>query len=171
MDYSKAVSYWVEKEKNAVRMDRNELLTRVEKFIMTHNTCALATGFSDFVRCTPIEYNYKDGRFWLLSEGGLKFRGLEGNKNVCLAIYDEYTGFDKLGGMQVNGVAEIVEPGTNEYMELLALKNISAQKLKQLPTTLYLIKVTPTSIDFVCSEIHRLGFDTRQHLCFSDSHD
>ncbi len=169
MDYNKAASYWTEKEEKAVRMDRDELLARVEKFIMTHNTCALATGFGDFVRCTPIEYNYKDGRFWLLSEGGLKFRGLEGNKNVCLAIYDEYTGLDHLGGMQVNGVAELVEPWTSEYVELLALKNISAQKLKKLPTTLYLIKITPTRIDFVCSEIHKLGFDTRQHLCFSDS--
>ena len=167
MDYNKVASYWIEKEKNAVQMDRDELLSRIEKFILTHNTCALATGFGDFVRCTPIEYNYKDGRFWLLSEGGLKFRGLESNKNVCLAIYDAYTGLDQLGGMQVSGVAELVEPWTSEYMDLLALKKLSAQKMKKLPTTLYLIKVTPTRIDFVRSEIHKLGFDIRQHLCLS----
>ena len=86
MDYQKAASYWTEKEEKAAQMDHDMLLAEIEKFIMEHNTCALATGCGDFVRCTPIEYNYKDGRFWLFSEGGLKFHALENNKNVCLAI-------------------------------------------------------------------------------------
>lgn len=169
MDYKKAASYWIEKDEKAVRMDRDELLTRIEKFIMEHNTCALATGCGNFVRCTPIEYNYKDGCFWLLSEGGLKFRGLEGNKNVCLAIYNGYNGFGQLGGMQITGIAKLVEPWTGEYMELLQFKKIPAENLKKLPVTLYLIKVTPTCIDFVCSEFKKLGFDPRQHLCLSNS--
>lgn len=67
MDYKKAASYWIEKDEKTVSMDHDALLTRVEKFISVHNTCALATGWGDFVRCTPIEYNYKDGRFWLFS--------------------------------------------------------------------------------------------------------
>ena len=138
---------------------------------MAHNTCALATGCGDFVRCTPIEYNYKEGKFWLFSEGGLKFRGLEGNKNVCLAIYDSYTGFGKVKGMQVTGTAELVEPWTNEYIDLLAFKKIKAEKLKQLQVTMYLIKVTPTCIDFLSSELANMGFDSRQHLCFRDGVD
>jgi nitroimidazol reductase NimA-like FMN-containing flavoprotein (pyridoxamine 5'-phosphate oxidase superfamily) len=165
MDYKKAASYWMEKDAKAVRMERNALLIQIDKFIMAHNTCSLATGYGDFVRCTPIEYNYKDGRFWLLSEGGLKFRGLEYNKNVCLAIYDNYSRFSQLEGMQISGTAELVEPWTGEYMDLLAFKNISAENLKKLPTVLYLIKVTPTRIDFLCSEFKDLGFDSRQHLC------
>lgn len=44
------------------------------------------------MRCTPIEYSYHDGRFWMFSEGGEKFIGLEKNENVCLAIYDKYDG-------------------------------------------------------------------------------
>ncbi len=169
MDYKKAASYWIEKDEKAVPMDRDTLLTWIEKFIMAHNTCALATGCGDFVRCTPIEYNYKDESFWLLSEGGLKFCGLEGNKNVCLAIYDGYTGFDQLGGMQITGTADLVEPWTGEYMDLLEFKKIPAQNLKKLPAMLYLIKVTPTCIDFLCSEFKNLGFDSRQHLCLSNS--
>lgn len=107
----------------------------------------------------------------MLSEGGLKFHGLEGNKNVCLAIYDSYTGFGQLGGMQISGIAELVEPWTDEYMELLALKKIAAENLKKLPTTLYLIKVTPTRIDFLYSKFKNLGFDSRQHLCLSNDDD
>ncbi len=169
MDYKKAAAYWTEKDEKADRMDRDALLAQIEKFINAHNTCALATGCGDFVRCTPIEYNYKEGKFWLLTEGGLKFCGLEGNKNVCLAIYNSFTGLGQLGGMQISGTAELVEPWTDEYMDLLAFKKIPADNLKKLPTTLYLIKVTPTRIDFVSSEFKKLGFDSRQHLCLSDS--
>ncbi|ERI90911.1 pyridoxamine 5'-phosphate oxidase family protein [Clostridiales bacterium oral taxon 876 str. F0540] len=168
MDYKKAASYWVEKEEKAERMDREMLLTQIEKFINDHNTCALATGCGDFVRCTPIEYEYKDERFWLLSEGGLKFRGLDGNKNVCLAIFDSYTGFGQLGGMQISGTAELVEPWTDEYMNLLAFKKIPIENLKKLPTTLYLIKVTPIRIDFLCAEFKNLGYSSRQHLYLSN---
>lgn len=169
MDYKKAASYWAEKDERAVRMDRDVLWIEIEKFISAHNTCALATSCGDFVRCTPIEYNYKDGRFWMFSEGGLKFHGLESNKNVCLAIYDGYTGFGKLGGMQITGTAELVEPWTGEYMDLLAFKKISFENMKKLPAILYLIKVMPTRIEFLCSEFKSLGFDPRQHLCLSNS--
>ena len=168
MDYKKAACYWMEKDEKAARMDHSALLTQIEKFIMAHNTCAMATGCGDFVRCTPIEYNYKDQKFWLLSEDGLKFRALEGNKNVCLAIYDGFTGFGELSGMQVAGTAELVEPCTDEYMHLLAFKKIKAEKLKQLQVTMYLIKVTPNRIDFLCSELTNLGFDSRQHICYGD---
>jgi hypothetical protein len=168
MDYQKAASYWMEKDEHAAQMNHNELLAEIEKFIMEHNTCAFATGCGDFVRCTPIEYNYKDERFWLLSEGGLKFHALEDNKNVCLAIYDGYCGFGNLGGMQITGTAELVEPWSDEYMDLLQFKKIPAENLKRLPVTMYLIKVTPNRIDFLCSEFKKLGFDSRQHLCLSN---
>ncbi len=167
MDYEKAASYWMDNTKGP-RMDHKALLVEIEKYILAHNTCALATGWGDFVRCTPIEYNYKDRNFWLFSEGGLKFRGLEKNKNVSLAIYDSYTGFVQLGGMQISGTAELVEPWTEEYMDLLAFKKLSAENFKKLSMTMHLIKITPSRIDFLSSEFKKRGFDPRQHLCFSN---
>ncbi len=166
MDYREAASYWEEKDAKAIRMDRDALLHEMEKFIAAHNTCALATGSGDFVRCTPIEYTYKDGCFWLISEGGLKFRALEKNKNVCLAIYDGYTSFCNLGGMQISGTAEIIEPWSAEYLEILKLKNIPAENLKKLPSVMHLIKITPRRIDFLWSGFKKLGFDSRQHITF-----
>ena len=166
MDYRKATSYWEEKEAHAVKMEHGALLQEMEKFILAHNTCALATGCGDFVRCTPIEYSYKDGFFWLLTEGGLKFRALEGNKNVSLAIFDGYTGFSQLGGMQIAGTAELVEPWSAEYLELFEFKKLSVENMKKLPVTLHLIKITPRCIDFLSSEFKKSGFDSRQQLCF-----
>lgn len=166
INYDKAASYWLEKEEKAARMDKGALLAEMEKFIMAHNTCALSTGCGDFVRCTPIEYNYKDRKFWLFSEGGLKFLGLKDNKNVCLAIYDSYTGFNYLAGMQVSGMAQLIEPWSAEYLDLLAFRKITADSLKRMPQTLYLIKIMPTRMDFLKSEFKKWGFDPRQHITF-----
>ena len=87
MDYKAAADYWIEKDKRSVKMSREELFSEIESFLKKHKVCALATGAGDFVRCTPIEYNYIDGCFYLFSEGGLKFRALEENMHVCLAWY------------------------------------------------------------------------------------
>lgn len=168
MDYQKAASYWVEKDKESVQMERDRLLAEIEKFILSHNTCALATGYGGFVRCTPIEYTYWDGKFWLLSEGGLKFKALECNKKVCLAIFDSYSGFDQLCGMQISGTAELVTPWSEEYMDLLEVKKLSAENLKKLPITMHLIKITPNQIDFLWSEFKKMGFSARQHVSFPE---
>lgn len=169
MDYEKAASLWEEKDATSKKMDRVALWTEMEKFIQGHNTCALATGYGDFVRCTPIEYNFKDGKFWLLSEGGLKFRALQHNSNVCLAIFDPYVGFGKLGGMQVTGTAAIAEPMSKDYLDILALKGIPVSGLKKLPHEIHLIRIVPERIDFLWSEFKKLGYDSRQFLTFPAS--
>ena len=162
MDYKKAANYWLKKDEKSIRMNQEELLTHIEKIIMEHNTCALATGSGDFIRCTPIEYNYKDGYFWLFSEGGMKFYSLEFNKNVCLAIFDSYTGFGQIGGMQITGRVELVKPWSEEYMNLLEFKKMNVERLKQLTVTLYLMKVIPTRIEFLNSEFTQMGYTSRQ---------
>lgn len=164
MNYKEAACYWEKRDEQTVQMDRAVLLDKIEKFILSHNTCALATGCGNFVRCTPIEYNYKNEKFWMFSEGGLKYHALEKNKNVCLAIYDSYAGFDKLGGMQVTGTAKLIEPWSKEYLDLLKLKKIAAEALKKLPHTMNLIQITPIRIDFLWSGFRKLGFDSRQHI-------
>ena len=164
MDYDAAAEYWMEKDKDSVKMPEKELLSVMEKFIEAHNTCALATGAGDFVRCTPIEFNYVGGAFYLLSEGGLKFRALRDNKNVCLAIFEPYSGFGNLKGMQVSGKAAIVEPFTEEYNQLLEVKKLPLEAIKKLPQPLHLIKVTPVVIDFLNSDFKKDGFGSRQQL-------
>ena len=44
----------------------------------------------------------------MFSEGGQKFRALEKNTNVCLAIYEKYKGFGEIEGLQV--MIEEIEP-------------------------------------------------------------
>ncbi len=115
-EYKAAANHWNQKDATSEKMPKAQLLEEIDKYIQGNNTCALATGYGDFIRCTPIEYSWHNESFWMFSEGGQKFVGLEENKNVCLAIYDRYDGFGKLKGMQVSGNAEIIEPFSAEYI-------------------------------------------------------
>jgi len=164
MDYRKAAAYWEEKDASGAGMDRESLLAEAEQFLAAHNTCALATGSGGFVRCTPIEYSYREGKFYLFSEGGQKFRALEKNRNVCLAVYDEYRGFANLAGMQVTGTASLVEPWSEEYLAQLAFQKLPEAALRALDHPMYLLRIAPARVDFLCSAFKARGFAPRQHL-------
>lgn len=92
MDYEKAASFWDEQAKGAAVMERGALERVADAFLSSHNTCALATGWDGFVRCTPLEYTWRNNRFWFLSEGGHKFTALAHNQNVSLAVFEPYEG-------------------------------------------------------------------------------
>ncbi len=164
MDYDAAASYWTEKAKNSVSMEPEALKERIDSFIKGHNTCAFATASADMVRCTPIEYNYLDGIFYLFSEGGLKFKALKENKRVGIAIYEPYGGFGNLKSLQVEGNAEILEPFSGEYMKLLEYKKISVEAIKKMPHPMNLIRIVPDSFDYLDSDLKKDGFDIRQHI-------
>ena len=167
MDYESAADYWVEKDKESVQMEEDELKHRIEEFITGHNTCALATATADMVRNTPIEYNYLDGDFYFFSEGGLKFMGLRENRNVGIAIFEPYGGFSNIKGLQAQGVAEIIEPFSDEYLKVLEYKHISAEAIKKIPHPMNLIKVVVKNYDYLDSDLKKEGFGCRQHLCVS----
>lgn len=54
--FDEATSQWTSREVNAKHMPEPELRQRVNAFLSSHNTCALACGSGDFVRCTPLKY-------------------------------------------------------------------------------------------------------------------
>lgn len=123
--FKKASQYWNNKEQ--IPVPEKELKKTVEEYISSNNTCALATGTGDYVRCTPIEYSYHDDKFWLFSEGGEKFIGLEKNDNVCLAIYDKYDGFGNLKSLQIMGKAQIIEPFSDIYNVMQNIRRFHLQ--------------------------------------------
>lgn len=160
--FEKAAQYWNNKEQ--IAMPKEALKKAVEEYIQTNNTCALATGTGDYVRCTPIEYSYHDDKFWMFSEGGEKFIGLEKNDNVCLAIFDKYDGFGKLKSVQVMGKAELIEPYSDTYNRHAKIKKIPLDALQKLENPMNLICVTPTKIDVLFSDFKEDGYSSRQTL-------
>lgn len=160
--FEKAAQYWNNKEQ--IAMPKEALKKAVEEYIQANNTCALATGTGDYVRCTPIEYSYHDDKFWMFSEGGEKFIGLEKNANVCLAIFDKYDGFGKLKSVQVMGKAELIEPYSDTYNRHAKIKKIPLDALQKLENPMNLICVTPTKIDVLFSDFKEDGYSSRQTL-------
>mgnify|MGYP001157862718 CR=1 FL=1 len=163
-DYQQAAGHWIKKDAEGVKMPQEELKAAVEEFILAHDTCALATGSGSFVRCTPIEYTYRDGAFWMFTEGGLKFTALETNKNVCLAIFHKYEGFGRLKGMQVTGTAELVEPFSPEYNAAAASRKIPPETMKKLGFVMNLLRISPAVIDFLNTDFKAKGYNSRQQL-------
>lgn len=160
--FEKAAQYWHNKQQ--ITMPEEKLKKVVEDYIQTNNTCALATGTGDYVRCTPIEYSFHDEKFWMFSEGGEKFIGLEKNENVCLAIYDKYQGFGNLKSLQIMGKAELIEPFSNSYKAHAEYKEIPLNVLEKLESPMHLICVTPIKIEVLFSELKKEGYSSRQTL-------
>ena len=162
--YKAAARYWEEKDAHSAKMDPAALKKAVEEYILANNTCALATGAGDFIRCTPLEYSYHDGCFWIFTEGGKKFVGLAQNSNVCIAVFDKYQGFGTLRGMQVTGSAELVEPFSQRYIDHAAYKKIPLEALKKLSSPMYLLCVRPRCVEYLSSDFKEQGCASRQTL-------
>ncbi len=165
MDYEKASNYWIEKDKTSIKMNPDELLKMIEEFIRKHNTMALATGFSNEVRCTPIEYTYENGCFYLFSEGGLKFKYLEHNKNVSASIFDQFTTFSDIHSVQITGIIEIVEDD-DEYKRILNLKGIKFESIKKIKESLHLLKLWAFKVEALDSATKLFGCSNRQTYFF-----
>lgn len=165
-EYRKAKNYWKIHDEESIKMEHSAILNFADEFLSKHNTCALATGYNDFVRCTPLEYNWINGSFYILSEGGLKFKALADNKKVSLAVFEPYNGFGNISSIQVSGKAEMIEFGTKEYSMVLVNKKIPESAIQKLSHPMYLIKIDPECMELLFSEIKKRGYDSRQQITF-----
>ncbi len=167
-EYKQAADFWNEKESKAMPVE--ELKPIVEEFLGGNSVCALATGAGDFVRCTPLEYSYHDGCFWIFTEGGEKFVGLSKNKNVSLAVFEKNPDFGELKSVQVMGAAELVEPMSADYVAHAEYKKVpvtALQKLVGQGHPMYLLRITPSRMDVLFSAFKKQGYDSRQKLDFA----
>lgn len=134
----------------------------IEKFVKSKNTCALATGYGEFVRVTPIEYEYNEGKFYIISEGGLKFIGITQNEQVSLGIYENYTDMNNLCGIQITGKVEVIEAWTEEYLDVLERKGLKIEAVSKLPFNMNILKITPIKYEYLYSKFKHLGYDSKQ---------
>lgn len=151
------------KDQSYIAVSKDETIKKsIDDFLQRHNTCALATGHDGIVRATPIEYTYRNGLIYLLSEGGEKFAHILLNRWISLCIYDEFKGMNQLGGIQITGIAERIDIGCDEYCTVLREKGLDVNKIITMPISLHMIKITITKIEFLWSEFSRLGYEIKQ---------
>ncbi|HMF31178.1 MAG TPA: pyridoxamine 5'-phosphate oxidase family protein [Candidatus Lokiarchaeia archaeon] len=140
---------------------REVVKEELDAFLHTHNTCTLCTAYDNRVRGTPIEYFLNEDTMYFLSEGGVKFANILLNSEVSISIYDPYHGMGNLGGLQLTGTAQIVDPACEEYQETIDRRGLTKQ-LARLDFTMNLIKVTFTRAEFLYSKFQQMGFGAKQ---------
>lgn len=143
-------------------MPRGLLEEEISKILLAHNTCTLCTGTGTFLRATPLEYVYREGALYLISEGGEKFACLAANPRAAVAVYSPYTDFDSLEGLQIEGEASLVRPFSEEYLRVMEARELTEERLRALPASLGLIRVRPTRIEALRGEFKKEGYRTRQ---------
>ena len=154
------------KEKIMTPVKSEVLKIAIKEFLTSHNTCTLTTGHNNTVRLTPIEYSYKNGNIYILSEGGEKFANLLYNKNVSVAVYEDYTSMENLKGMQITGEASIIGSESEEYTDILTWKGLNAEAIKSMHVNMNLIKIKLIKVEFLNSEFKNLGADIKQIYIF-----
>lgn len=146
--------------------DEKKILDACEEFLTSHDTCSLSTGYGKRIRATPIEYRYKNGFLYILSEGGEKFANILLNPNVSVAVFNEFQSMNQLKGMQIKGTAEIIKTGSEDYRNFLSMRNLKYENVMKLPSSLYLIRIAICRIEFLWSGFRDMGLEVKQILTF-----
>jgi flavodoxin len=141
----------------------------LEVFLHSHSTCTLCTGIDGKVRGTPVEYFYKDGYIYMLTEGGEKFANILLNPNVSICIYSSFTNIDKLNVLQINGVASLVDMNSREYNEIMRRRGIKSERLMVFPAYLNLLKIKLGKAEYLYHKFNEMGYDGRQVYIFKGS--
>ncbi len=120
-----------------------DVLQAMEQFLQAHNTCVLATASQGTVRSTPIEYIYYEGKICMFSEGGKKVANIYRHPQVSVSVFDPYSGFERLAGLQIDGTCRILEPADTAYAPIAAAKGLTAERLAAMPVILHILEITP----------------------------
>ena len=143
-----------------------QLKNLIEEFLDSHNTCTLSTSYKERVRSTPIEYTYNNGYIYLISEGGEKFANLLLNNNVSIAVYEDYIGMNNLAGMQITGIASLIERNENEYKDVITMKGLNLNFINNMAVNMNIIKIKIIKIEFLYSKFKKMGYEPKQIFIF-----
>lgn len=146
----------------APSMPRDALLARVEALLEKHTTCVLAVGSRLGVRAVPTEYRYEGGHVVMVTEGGEKLAHVLANGEVGVAVYEPFTSWETVAGLQLAGRARVHRPGTDDHARLAALWGLDAARLAALPVRLYVIDVTPHRADLLDATLRAEGHAPHQ---------
>ena len=150
-------------------MDENSRRQAVEGYLRARNTCVLATCSELGVRATPLEYHYRDGAMYIITEGGEKMAHLILEPNVSVVVNDHYRGRDTLFGLQMRGRAKIITKRSPDYDCALQEGGFSPAKIRKLPLDMNMIKVELIDAELLSAALLKAGKTIRQRVRFLGS--
>jgi uncharacterized protein YhbP (UPF0306 family) len=149
------------------RLNNAQLRAEIDRFLRSHNTCALATAGDAGGRATPIEYVYAGDCLYFLSEGGTKFANLLLDPHVSVCIFDPYHTMADVAGLQLTGTARLVDVQDAATDSALQAQHLTREKLGQLPFDLNIIEVRLERAELLLSALSKRGVDSRQIYDFA----
>lgn len=142
------------------------LKSKIEDFLKSHNTCTLCTASDNMIIGTPIEYMYENGTVYIITEGGRKFINILRNENISIAVYESYSGFANLEGLQLSGKATIIDFNDGEYDDVIKLKKLEPENIKKFNMFMNVIKIDLNRATFLSSNIKKEGYEAKQVITF-----
>ncbi|MGE5454201.1 MAG: hypothetical protein ACM3O9_03295, partial [Methylocystaceae bacterium] len=109
--------------------------------------------------CTCFDRNAGSCRSWGVSEGGEKFAHLLLNNMVSVSVFDDYQGISSLAGLQLQGVATIVNHEHHDYFSFMQFRGINPEKL---PVKLNMISIKPSKVELLHHSLKTDGYSIRQ---------
>ncbi|MGX8728290.1 MAG: hypothetical protein ACSW75_01850, partial [Lachnospiraceae bacterium] len=138
------------------------LLESIEAFACAHSVLALATANEEYIRCTPVDYSYVDGKFYIVTEGGMKFRSILRNNHVSMAIFDNERHPDGfLDMLQVEGSVEVL-PGDSPIAHREAAARLQRGGMDS--SEIFVLCVTPQHYRICSAAFAAVGYDADQSL-------
>lgn len=138
-------------------VSREHLRDRIEKFLRRNCIGTLATCSDNIPRATPVRYRSRDLSIFIMTEGGGKLYNLLNNPHVSFSVYGRYSGFKTVRGVQLWGVADIINPGDAEnYLRAYKIMRLEERadlhdiiNLDQARADMYMIVIRPNRIRFL----------------------
>jgi len=134
----------------------DELEKDIIAYLNENNFCVLATSDENVPHATPIHYGNVGLDIVLLTSSGIKLKIIPNNNRVSLSVSSptpENYGSDITRGVQVEGRAELIAYGDEEFEHLIKdselLKFLNSIGISKIADSATVIKVTPDSIKFI----------------------
>lgn len=150
-------------------MDENSRRQAVEGYLRARNTCVLATRSELGVRATPLEYHYRDGSLFIITEGGEKMAHMVLDPDVSVVVNDHYRGRDTLFGLQMRGRATIITKRSPDYDCAMRDGGFDPARIRKLPLDMNMIKVELIDAELLSAALKKAGKTIRQRVRFLGS--
>lgn len=146
---------------------RQDLERLILDFLGEQQMCVLATCADAAPRASAVEFFPRGFVLYVLTEGGRKIQNLWKNPLVSVAIHTQFTGWDSIRGIQVSGMAEIGKAGSAIFREgEAACRDRKGDADFSLPASLFVIRITPATIEYLDTTLRARGYPVRHTLGF-----
>ena len=143
-------------------LPREELKERIDSFILAHDSCAFSCAAEGFVRNTALDFRYVDGKIYIVSEGGQKFRALLRDNRVSVLIYDSPKRGGSVTSVQIAGYARRLEMWSDEYVAALNKTWGNVEKHRASLIRLNVLEIVPTKIEYFSYTLRGKGVDLKE---------